>query len=56
LPRLLKDPVFDRKKIFSSRRVTPQAGSGFHAVHKSPRHHWPVAAVLSILFALDGWA
>jgi hypothetical protein len=30
------------------------AGSGFRAVHKSPRHYWPVAAVLSILFALAG--
>jgi len=40
--------VFDREKIFSSRRVTPPAGSGFRAVHKSPRYHWLVAAVLSI--------
>jgi hypothetical protein len=50
----VKEPVFDREKIFGSRRVTPPAGSGFRAVHKSPRHHWPAAAVLSILFALAG--
>jgi hypothetical protein len=54
LPGLLKEPVFDREKIFSSSRVTPSAGSGFRAVNKSPRHHWPGAAVLSILFALAG--
>ena len=51
--------MLDREKIFSSSRVTPPAGSGFRAVHKSPRHHWRVAAVLSItvlsiLFALAG--
>jgi hypothetical protein len=46
--------VFDRKKRFSSRRVMPPAGSGFRAVHKSPRHYLPVAAVLSIVFGLVG--
>jgi hypothetical protein len=49
--------VFDREKIFGSRRVTPPAGSGFRAMGKSgrpQRHHWPLAAILSILFALAG--
>jgi hypothetical protein len=46
--------VVDREKIFTSRRVTPPAGSGFRAVHTPRRHRWPVAAVLSILFALAG--
>jgi hypothetical protein len=46
--------VFDRAKIFGPRRVTPPANSGFRAVARTPRHHWPLAAVLSILFALAG--
>jgi hypothetical protein len=46
--------VVDREKIFTSRRVTPPAGSGFRAVHPPRRHRWPVPAVLSILFALAG--
>jgi hypothetical protein len=50
----LKGFVFSREKIFSSRRVTPPAGSSFRAVHRTPRHHWPLAAVLSVLFALAG--
>lgn len=46
--------MVDREKIFTSRRVTPPAGSGFRAVQTPQRHHWPVAAILSILFALAG--
>lgn len=49
--------MFDREKIFSSKRVIPPPGSGFRAVGKAgqpPRHHWPLAAILSILFALAG--
>jgi hypothetical protein len=46
--------VVDRAKIFSSRRVTPPTGSGFRAVQRSQRHHWPLPAILSILFALAG--
>jgi hypothetical protein len=46
--------VVDREKIFGSRRVTPPTGSGFRAVHRTPRHHWPLPAILSILFALAG--
>jgi hypothetical protein len=49
--------VFDREKIFNSRRVTPPADSGFRTIGKSgrtPRHHRPLAAIFSILFALAG--
>jgi membrane protease YdiL (CAAX protease family) len=48
--------MFDREKIFNSRRVTPPAHSGFRAVTqpRAPRHHWPLPAILSILFALGG--
>jgi hypothetical protein len=52
-----KGSVFDREKIFSSRRVTPPASSGFRALGKagSPqRRPWSLAAILSILFALAG--
>ena len=44
----------DREKIFTSRRVTPPAGSAFRAVHTARRHHWPGAASLSMLLALTG--
>jgi hypothetical protein len=53
----LKGHVFDREKIFNSRRVTPPADSGFRTVgnsRRTRRHHWSLAAVLSILFALAG--
>jgi hypothetical protein len=51
----LKDvSVVDRDKIFSSRRVTPPAASGFRTVRRTPRHHWPAVAILSMLFALAG--
>jgi hypothetical protein len=51
----LKDvSVVDREKIFSSRRVTPPASSGFRTVRRTARHHWPAAAILSMLFALAG--
>ena len=48
--------MFDRD-IFKSRRVTPPSGSGFRAVGNAgqpPRHHWPVTAIASCLFALAG--
>jgi hypothetical protein len=49
--------VFDREKIFNSRRVRLTTASGFRTIGKSgrtPRHHWPLAAIFSILFALAG--
>jgi hypothetical protein len=49
-------PVFHREKVFSSRPVTPATSSGFRAMGKAGRarrhHRWPLAAILSILFAL----
>ena len=43
-------------KVFNRKRVTPPAASGFRRVTKPARarHHWPLAAILSILFALAG--
>jgi hypothetical protein len=43
-------------KIFNRKPVTPPAASGFRRVTKPgrTRHHWPLAAILSILFALAG--
>ncbi len=48
--------MFDRE-IFKSKRVTPPTSSGFRALGdmaRLPRHHWPMAAIASCLFALAG--
>ena len=46
--------MYNREKIFNRKRAAPPAASGFRRVTGHTRHHWPVAAILSILFALAG--
>lgn len=46
--------MYNRDKIFSRNHATPPLASGFRRVTSRARHHWSLAAILSILFALAG--